>query len=153
MTLAAGDYYPDAKIELMKSGSTVAIAKGALLKWDPTGDGWLACSATTTEYGPFAVCVEAMATGGTQVKVATRGLVAVTGAGVIEPNDMLQASNSTATRVAVYAARTINVTTASTEHRRPVGRMVSSSEDEGDGIIATDSAAADVVIIELFGGV
>lgn len=153
MTLAAGDYFTGAKIELMKAGSTVAIAKGALLKWDPTGDGWLACSAGTAEYGPFAVCVEAMATGGTQVKVCSKGFVAVTGAGVIEPNDLLQASSSTATRVAVYAARTINVTTASTEHRRPVGRMVASAEDEGDGTIASDSAAADVVIIDLFGGV
>lgn len=149
MTLAAGDYFPSAEIMYYKAATTVAIAKGALLKNDNTNDGWVACSAGTTEYGPFAVCVEAMATGGTQVKVCTRGKVAAVGAGVIEPGDLLQASSSTAGRVAVYAARTINVTTASTEWRRPVGQYISDSEDLGDGTIAVDSAAADVVIINL----
>jgi hypothetical protein len=149
MTLAAGDYFPGAKIELMKAGSTVAIAKGALLMWDPTGDGWLLATATTTTFGPYAVAVEAMATGGTQVKVCYGGLVAVTGDGVIEPNDVLQPSTSTAGKVMLYTARTINLTTNATEYRRQCGQMKSSSEDEGDGSIATDSADADVIIINL----
>jgi hypothetical protein len=149
LTLAAGDYFPGAKIELMKAGSTVAIAKGGLLMWDSSGDGWLLATATTTTYGPYAVCVEAMATGGTQVKVCKGGLVAVTGDGTIEPNDLLQPSTSTAGKVMAYAARTINVTTASTEWRRACGQYKSDNEDLGDGTISVDSADADVVIIEL----
>lgn len=153
MTLAAGDYFPGAKIEYMKAGSTVAISKGALLMWDTSGDGWLKATATTTTYGPYAVCVEAMATGGTQVKVCYGGLVAVTGDGVIEPNDLLQPSTSTAGKVMVYTARTINVTNAITEFRRPVGQFKSASEDLGDGTIAVDAADADVVIINLREGI
>jgi hypothetical protein len=118
---------------------------------DATNDGWIIAPATTTALGPYAVCVEAMATGGTQVKVCTRGKVAVVGSGVIEPNDLLQASVSTAGRVAVYLARTINVTTAASEHRRKVGRYIATSEDLGDGTIAVDSAAGNTVIIDLFG--
>lgn len=149
MTLAAGDYFPGAEISLGKAGSTVAIAKGAVCINDATNDGWIIAPATTTAFGPYAVCVEAMATGGTQVKVCTRGKVAVVGSGVIEPNDLLQNSVSTAGRVAVYLARTINVTTAASEHRRPLGRYISDNEDLGDGTLPVDSAAADVVIIDL----
>lgn len=149
MTLAAGDYFPGASIEVGKAGSTVAIAKGALLINDATNDGWIIAPASTTALGPFAVAVEAMATGGTEVVVCTRGKVAAVGSGVIEPNDLLQPSVSTAGRVAVYLARTINVTTAASEHRRPCGRYLTDDEDLGDGTNPNDSAAAGVVIIDL----
>lgn len=155
MTLSAGDYFPGATIMYQEAGSTVAIAKGALLKWDTSGDGWITCSADTLEYGPFAVCVEAMSTGGTQVKVCTRGLVAATCSGALEPNDLLLPSSSTAGRVMVYAAQGISgatsnvIITAQSEFRRVVGRYISDNEDLGDGTIAVDAAAGDVVIIDL----
>lgn len=149
MTIVAGDYFPGAKIEYMKAGSTVAIAKGALLSWDTSGDGWLLAPASTATLGPYAVCVEAMATGGTQVKVCYGGRVAVTGDGTLEPNDLLQPSTSTAGKCMLFAARTGTVTNAMSEYRRPCGRIISDNEDLGDGTIAVDSADNDVIIIEL----
>lgn len=152
MVLAAGDYYTDATVEYVKAGTTVAISKGALLKHDTSNGGYVACSAGTAEFGPFAVCVEAMATGGTQVKVVTKGKVAVTCSGAPKPSVALVASSSTAGRVMAYAARTINVTTASTEWRRKAGRMVSDDEALGDGSLPVAASAGDVIIMELGGG-
>lgn len=150
MTLSAGDYFPGSKIEFMKQGSTVAIAKGTLLKWDTTGDGWLKVAGTTADLGPYAVCVEASSTGATQVLVCTRGFVAVNGDGTIEPNDLVMPSTSTAGKVMTYTARSASVAAAMSEGRRFVGRYIG-HEDEGDGTIATDGADAEVIIIDLGG--
>jgi hypothetical protein len=153
MTLAAGDYFPGAKVEYMKQGSTVAIAKGKLLQWDTSGDGWLACAASTAALGPYAVCVEATSTGATQVKVCYGGLVAVTGSGVIEPNDLCVPSTSTAGSVMTWAARSSNLANAMSEYRRPCGQMKASAENEGDGAIAGDTAAGDVFFMNLREGI
>lgn len=155
MTLAAGDYFPGAHIERAKAGSTVAIAKGLLLKWDRSGDGWITTSAAADELGPFAVAVEAMATGGTQVTVCTRGYVAVTADEVLEPNDLVQASDSTAGQVdkfvtaTIDAAATDDIKRARDEDARKVGRYITDNEDLGDGVLAVDAADGDVVIIDL----
>jgi hypothetical protein len=149
MVLAAGDYFPGAKIRYVKAATTVAIAKGALLSWDASNDGFVLAPAATTTFGPYAVCVEAMATGGTQVKVCTGGYVAVTGDGVLEPEDVLQPSTSTAGKVMVWSALSTNATNAHLQWRRHCGTYISDSEALGDGTLPVDSADADVVIINL----
>jgi hypothetical protein len=151
MTLAAGDYFPEygAKIRMAKAATTVAIPKGTLLSWDATNDGFVTAPAATTTYGPYAVAVEAMATGGTQVKVCYGGLVAVTGDGVLEPDDVLQPSTSTAGKVMLWSALTSNAANAHLQYRRACGTYWSDNEDLGDGTIPVDSADADVVLINL----
>lgn len=149
MTLAIGDYFPGAKTKMLKAGSTVAITKGHLLIYDSSNGGYIKATATTTTLGPYAVCVEAMATGGTQVLACVGGDVAVETTNAVKPGQRLQASTSTAGKVMAYAARTINVTTASTEAFRVVGTMWSDNEDLGDGTLPVDAAANDVVIIRL----
>lgn len=153
MVLAAGDYFPGAKIRLAKAATTVAIAKGKLLSWDATNDGFVLAPAATTTLGPYAVCVEAMATGGTQVKVCYGGLVCVTGDGVLEPDDILQPSTSTAGKVMVWSALTSNAANAHIQWRRPCGTFISDDEALGDGTLPVDSADNDVIIINLREGI
>ena len=152
MTLALGQWFGDATIRYLKAGTTVAIAAGDLLMQDTTNGGFIKATATTTTFGPYAVAVSAMATGGTQVKACTRGLVCVQTTQDCKPNLMLQPSTSTAGRVMKYAARTINVTTDATEWKRPCGMMMTASESLGDGSVPTTAASTSKVIIDLRSG-
>src|SRR5574341_1257495 len=110
MALAAGDYFPNATLEYAKNSGAAAVTKGVLMKWDPTGDGYIITTADADETGPFAVCVKAAVSGDTRVLVATKGYVAVTADGIIEPNDLVQAASATAGQVIAWAANAIAAT-------------------------------------------
>src|SRR5689334_3788277 len=118
MTLVAGDYFGNAEVKRVKQGTTVAIAKGALLMVDTSNGGFILATAATTAFGPYAVAVSATATGSTMVNACVGGLVCVQTTKDTKPNLLLQPSISTAGRVQPYTARTINLTTDATEFKR-----------------------------------
>jgi hypothetical protein len=162
MTLAAGDYQPQATIEAGRNSGSAAVTKGVLMKQDPSGDGWLITAAAADQQGPFAVAVKAAAAGDVIVTVCTAGKVTGTADGVLEPNDKLQAATGTAGQVIVFTASTIDaaatddIKAARDDDKRFVGRYLG-LENLTDGSTAItgtsgDAADGDVVWISLQGG-
>jgi len=150
LTFTAGDYFGNAEIKRVKQGTTVAISKGTLLMVDTTNGGFIAATATTTTFGPYAVAVSATATGAMMVNACVGGLICVQTTQDVKPNLLLQPSTSTAGRVMKYAARTINVTTDATEFKRPCGTYVTNSESKADGTtVAATAGSTNVIMIDL----
>lgn len=150
MTFSAGDYFGNAAVRRVKAGTTVAITKGQLLMVDTTNGGFIASTTTTTTFGPYAVAVSAMATGGTMVNACVAGLVCVQTTQDVKPNLLLQPSTSTAGRVMKYAARTINLTTDASEYKRQCGTYLTNSESKADGLtVAATAGSTNVILIDL----
>lgn len=157
MTLAAGDYFPGAKIRHVKQGTTTAIAKGLVTRWDQTNDGYTVESADASILGPFAVCVIASSAGATQFTACVKGEVAVTADGTIEPYDLVQMSSSTDGQVITFATATVDgagtdvIKAVRDNDARIVGQYIG-KEGTGDGVIVADASDGDVIMIDLFEG-
>jgi len=95
-----------------KKGSG-AIARGDVCVPDAslTPDGWKIAPAAAGGPGPFAVCVQAAASGDTEIHLAQGGTIALKAGETIEINKLVYTDSGTAGKVIQYVASTVTVTT------------------------------------------
>ena len=138
MVVNAGQFEPQGAITIQsEKTSGAAIARGDVC--DRTTGKWRTAPAGTGA-GPYAVATKAAASTDSTVQLLLQGICYVTADAVIQPNDMLLISPSTAGQVVATATAVLGTY---------VGKYLA-HENEGDGhTVPTATADGDIIRIHL----